>query len=388
MNTVPDYARMPLDRLERTPAYVINVGALEAQAAQLAAIGQRCGAQILLALKAFAAHATFPRLRPYLAGVTASGIHEAWLGREFELGGVHVYSPAFKPGEMAHLVRFAHTLVFNSPGQWQRFRPVVEGAGRQIERGLRVNPGHGEVAVALYNPCAPGSRLGTPVEDIRPKDLDGLDGLHFHTLCEQGADVLERTLAVFEAQAGHLLPSMSWVNLGGGHHITAPGYDVDKLVGLVRGLAERYGVRVYLEPGEAFSIQTGVLVAEVLDCFDSRGTRVAVLDVSATAHMPDVLEMPYRPAIVGGHMPGERAHTYRLGGPTCLAGDIIGDYSFDAPLEVGQRLTFLDMSHYTMVKTTTFNGVPHPDICTYDARTDRLELVRRFGYGDFRNRLS
>lgn len=389
MTDVPSYAAMPLERLEQTPAFVLNLDALERQARFLAEVGERAGVKILLALKAFAAHAAFDRLRPHLRGVTASGLHEALLGCEFQLGEVHVYAPAFKDAELRHLLRFAHTLVFNSPAQWRRFRPLVKKAGRVIDCGLRVNHGHGEVAVELYNPCAPGSRLGTPAETIRREDLDGLNGLHFHTLCEQGADVLERTLAVFEERCGHLLASMDWLNLGGGHHITAPGYELNRLVDLLMGLRRRHPhLTVYLEPGEAFAIQTGVLLASVLDTFDSRGTSVAILDVSATAHMPDVLEMPYRPEIVGAGAPGEHPHAYRLGGPTCLAGDVIGDYSFPQPLIAGQRLVFLDMSHYTMVKTTTFNGVPHPDIVTYTADTDAFALVRRFHYSDFRDRLS
>ncbi len=330
----------------------------------------------------------------YLRGTTASSVAEARLGRE-ELGGqVHAYAPAWTADDLREVCTLVDHVVFNSPGQWRRLRPVVEAAraaGHALSCGLRVNPEHREVEVALYDPAAPCSRLGTTRANVTADDLDGLDGLHFHTLCELGPDALERTLAALEARFGDLLPRLPagrrWVNFGGGHHITRPGYDTDHLVRLVRDFRARWDVEVFLEPGEAVALGTGVLVASVLDVIDN-GMPIAILDTSATAHMPDVLEMPYRPVIVGAGEPGERALTYRLGGLTCLAGDVIGDYSFDAPLTVGQKLVFLDMAHYTMVKTTTFNGVRLPSIATHDPATGEIRVSRRFGYRDYRDRLA
>lgn len=384
----PDYASFSLDMLGRTPAFVINREALRSNLMRLGEVQERSGASILFALKAFAQPQLLPLFAETLSGATASGLNEALLAFE-TFGGkpVHVYSPAFKEQELEQLVQFAHTIVFNTPAQHRRLRGIIDQSERHIDVGLRINPGHSETAVPLYDPCAKGSRLGYPVEALNESDLIGLDGLHFHTLCEQDFGALERTLAVFEQRLGRLLDRLSWLNFGGGHLITADGYDRDALCECLREWSGRRGLRIYLEPGETAVTRTGVLVGEVLDTFDSRGIRVAVLDVSATAHMPDTLEMPYRPEIVGAADPGILAHTYRLGGPTCLAGDVIGDYSFEHPLEVGQRLVFLDMSHYTMVKTTTFNGVQHPDIHVYDPDSGELECLKRFRYLDFKQRL-
>ena len=382
-------ARLPIAQLE-TPCFVTDLGALESNLQLLADVQARAGCTIILALKGFAQWSTFPLVRKYLRGTTASSVAEARLGRE-EMGGeVHAYAPAWTEDDLREVCQLVDHVVFNSPGQWKRLRHVVEAAragGREISCGLRVNPEHREVEVELYDPAAPCSRLGTVRRNIGAGDLDGLDGLHFHTLCELGPDALERTLAALEAGFGDLIPGMKWVNFGGGHHITRPGYDVDHLVGLIRSFRERWGVDVFLEPGEAVALGTGVLVASVLDVFDN-GMPIAVLDTSATAHMPDVLEMPYRPVIVGAGDPGAKAITYRLGGLSCLAGDVIGDYSFDAPLAIGQKLVFLDMAHYTMVKTTTFNGVRLPSIATHDPATGVVNVTRRFGYRDYRDRLS
>lgn len=376
-----DPARVP------SPCYVVDLRALEKNCQLLAEVEQRTGCRILLALKGYATFATFPVIKPYLSGVTASGLHEALLGQEFFGGEIHAYAPAFKEPEVAHLVRFCHALSFNSLAQWRRFRPLVENAERPPSCGLRINPEYAEVEVELYNPCAAGSRLGITADALTGEDLSGIEGLHFHTLCEQNADVLERTLAVFEEKFGPLIPQMKWVNFGGGHHITRADYDVDLLCRLVSDFHDKYGVQVYLEPGEAIALGTGVLVGTVLDIVENNGP-VAILDVSATAHMPDTLEMPYRAEIAGAGLPGEHSHTIKLGGPTCLAGDIIGDYSFPEPLQPGQRLVFLDMAHYTMVKNTTFNGVPLPAIATWDPQADKIDVVRSFGYRDYRNRLS
>jgi carboxynorspermidine decarboxylase len=291
---------------------------------------------------------------------------------------------------MRELVTLADHIVLNSPAQWRRHRQAIalaRSGGRAISCGLRVNHEHQEVDVALYDPAGPCSRLGTTRANLTAADLDGLDGLHFHTLCQVNSDALERAVAAFEARFGEFIPQMKWVNFGGGHHITRPDYDRERLVRVVREFRARWNVSVYLEPGEAIALGTGVLVARVEDVIHN-GMTIAILDTSATAHMPDVLEMPYRPVIIDAGEPGAKPYTYRLGGMTCLAGDVIGDYSFDRPLAVGDKLVFLDMAHYTMVKTTTFNGVRLPAIATHDPATRQITVHRRFGYRDYRDRLS
>jgi carboxynorspermidine decarboxylase len=377
---------LDLSRVD-SPAYVIDLAMLERNLELLAHAQAAAGATILLALKGFATWSTFPLVGKYLDGVAASGPDEARLGRE-ELGKqVHTYCPAFDETSLRETLRYSDHVVFNSPSQIDRFRPIIDEHLGQVSFGLRINPQHSEVQVPLYDPCAPGSRLGATKEQLVKANLRGIDGLHFHTLCELGADALERTLAVIEEEFSPWLDEAAWVNFGGGHHITKPSYDVGLLVDLVRSFRHEHGVDVYLEPGEAIGLNTGVLVASVLDIVENEGP-IAMLDTSATAHMPDVLEMPYRPEIRGGSKPGDRAHTYRLGGLSCLAGDMIGAYSFDEPLRVGDRLVFEDMAHYTMVKTTTFNGVRLPSIALYDPRDDSYRVQRVFGYEDYRNRLS
>ncbi len=376
-----DFDRIP------TPCYVVHQGLLEKNLRILAEVQRHSGATVILALKGFAMFSLFPLIRKYLHGTTASGLYEARLGSEEFGGEVHAYSPAFTDDEMAELIRYADHISFNSLAQWRQFRPVVENASRPISCGLRVNPEHSEVEVELYDPCAPGSRLGITAEALEGADLSGLEGLHFHTMCEQNSDTLERTVAAFEENFGHFLERMTWVNFGGGHHITRDDYDIDLLCELVTRFRERHGVRVYLEPGEAIALNTGFLVASVLDIVQNDGLN-AILDTSATAHMPDVLEMPYRPAILGAGKRGEHPHTYRLGGLTCLAGDVIGEYSFPEPLRPGDRIIFLDMAHYTMVKNTTFNGVRLPSIGIYRPDKNKTEIVREFGYDDYKTRLS
>ena len=343
-----------------SPCHVLHRGLLESNLRILRSVMDRSGAKVLLALKGFAQFSEAKLISKDLVGTTASGIHEALLGREEFGGEVHAYSPAFKDEEFAQLLRVADHMSFNSVSQWKRYRAAAQAAKRKISFGLRVNPEHAEVEVELYNPCASGSRLGTLRSEITDvSDLDGLEGLHFHTMCQQGADVLQRTVAAFESKFGEFIPHLKWVNFGGGHHITRPGYDLDLLVKVITDFRARWGqhIQVYLEPGEAIGIGTGVLVGTVLDLVHN-GVDIAIIDVSATCHMPDTLEMPYRADILDGDLPGKLAHTYRLGSVTCLAGDIIGDYSFAEPLKIGQRLVFMDMSHYTFVKNTTFNGVP------------------------------
>jgi carboxynorspermidine decarboxylase len=370
-----------------SPAYVIDLAMLEQNLKLLAHAQAAAGATILLALKGFAAWSTFPLVGQYLDGVSASGPDEARLGRE-ELGKqVHTYCPAFDETSLRETIRYSDHVIFNSPSQIDRFRSIIEEHANHISFGLRVNPQHSEVHVPLYDPCAPGSRLGATKTQLVRADLRGIDGLHFHTLCELGADALQRTLAVVEEELAPWLEKAKWVNFGGGHHITKPGYDVGLLVDLIRNFRHEYDVDVYLEPGEAIGLNTGVLVASVLDIVENEGP-IALLDISATAHMPDVLEMPYRPEVRGASEPGRRAHTYRLGGLSCLAGDMIGAYSFDEPLNVGDKLIFEDMAHYTMVKTTTFNGVRLPSIALFDPSDDSYRVQRTFGYEDYRNRLS
>ncbi len=372
-----------------TPCFVTDLGALEANLKILAEVQTRAGCTILLALKGFAQWSTFPLVRKYLAGATSSSVAEARLARE-ELGGeVHAYAPAYSEGEMAELLTLADHIVLNSPNQWRRHRAAIEHARKTkpVSAGLRVNHEHQEVEVALYDPAGPCSRLGTTRANVTKEDLDGIDGLHFHTLCQVNSDALERALAAFEDKFGDFIPQMKWVNFGGGHHITRPDYDRDRLVRVIQAFRTKWNKPVYLEPGEAIALGTGVLVAQVMDTFHN-GMNIAILDASATAHMPDVLEMPYRPVIIDAGEPNEKQHTYRLGGMTCLAGDVIGDYSFDRPLEVGDKLVFLDMAHYTMVKTSNFNGVRMPSIATHDPKTKQITVTRRFGYRDYRDRLS
>lgn len=375
-----------------TPCYLIDLGALRKNLEILASVQERAGCKILLALKGFAAWGTFPLAHRYLSGVAASSPHEARLGREEFCAGdpgkeVHAYAPAYSEADIAELVPHVDHVVFNSVAQYRRLGPLVRAAGRGIELGVRVNPQHSEVKVALYDPCSRFSRLGITASEFDAAALEGLDGIHFHTLCELGSDALERTMAAVEERFGEHLRRVKWINLGGGHHITRPDYDIDRLVRIVSGVKERYGVDVYLEPGEAVALNAGVLVSSVLDVTHNERD-IAILDTSATAHMPDVLEMPYRPRIIGSGEAGELAHTVRLGGLTCLAGDVIGDYSFERPLAVGDKLVFLDMAIYTMVKNTTFNGVRLPSIATYDPDTGRIEVLRRFGYEDYKSRLS
>ena len=373
--------------LAPSPAYVVDLGRLRHNLAILDDVQRRSGAKILMALKAFAMWSVFPLIRETLHGVCASSPWEARLGREEFGGEVHSFAAAFSEADIRELLPISNHLVFNSFAQLERFRPLWEKEHGRVSVGLRVNPEHSEGHIPIYDPCAPNSRLGIPLRHFEGKFLAGVEGLHFHTLCEQLFEPLERTAAVFEERFGTYLHGMKWLNLGGGHHITREGYDIDALVELVKYFHEKYNLTVYLEPGEAIAIGTGILVGEVLDIVEN-GMEIAILDVSATCHMPDVLEMPYRPGIKGGFDPGVKAHTYRLGGPSCLAGDIIGDWSFAQPLQPGARLAFLDMAHYTMVKTTTFNGIQLPHICTFEPETGELKVVRSFGYEDFKSRLS
>lgn len=369
----------------RTPCYVVEEELLLRNLEILKRVQEESGAKILLAQKAFSMFRVYPLIARYLCGTAASGLYEARLGREHFPGEVHVYSPAYREDEFEEILSVADHILFNSFEQCRRFGLRTLSAGKSC--GLRVNPecstqeGH-----EIYDPCAPHSRLGVTLENFEPDALIGLSGLHFHTLCEQDADALVKTVAAFEKKFGEYLKGMQWLNLGGGHHITRKDYNIPLLVNTILRLRETYGVAVYLEPGEAIALDAGFLVTTVLDTLHN-GMDIAILDTSAACHMPDVLEMPYRPSILGAGEPGEKAYTYKLGGPTCLAGDIIGDYSFDEPLKPGDQLVFCDMAIYSMVKNNTFNGMRLPDIAL-KKKDGSLELVRQFGYEDFKRRLS
>jgi len=376
-----DYATTP------SPCFVLEESRLRANLELLAHVQRESGAKIILALKGFAMYGTFPLVRQYLPGVTASSLSEARLGREEHGGEVHAYCTAYIDEDFDAIAAIASHVTFNSVGQFERYRGRLAGKSA----GLRINPEYAEVETDLYNPCVPGSRLGVTAAQLGGKLPEGIEGLHFHTLCEKGSDTLERTLEHVEARFGSLLDQVRWLNMGGGHAITRKGYDVDKLIALVRATRARHPnlEEIVLEPGSAVGWQTGELVSTVLDVVDNGGVRTAMLDASFSAHMPDCLEMPYRPTVLGAKndaAPDEPGHRYHLGGQTCLAGDFMADYVFEKPLAVGDRVVFWDMIHYTMVKTTTFNGVNLPAIAI--AREDgRLEVLKRFGYEEYKSRL-
>ena len=368
----------------KTPYFLVDEERLVKNLELLKEIQEETDCRILLAQKAFSGFFAYPLMRRYLAGTTASGLCEARLGKEEFGGETHVFSPAYREDEFEELLSYADHFVFNSPAQLRRYGEKAKQAGKSV--GLRVNPecstqeGH-----AIYDPCAPGSRLGTVKEQFDEALLPMLDGLHFHTLCEQNSDDLETTAQAFEEKFGRYLGQMKWVNFGGGHHITREDYDVERLKRIIRHFREQYGVEVYLEPGEAVVLNAGFLVSSVLETMKN-GMDIAILDTSAACHMPDVLEMPYRPPVLSSGMPGEKEYTYRLAGPTCLAGDVIGDYSFDHPLEEGEQVVFGDMALYTMVKTNTFNGMLLPSI-VWKNRDGEEILIKEFGYEDFKGRL-
>ena len=375
------FARFDLARVP-SPCFVVDEARIDANLQVLAEVGEQSGAHMLSALKAFSMFSLAPLVRSYLSGVCASGLYEARLGREEYGGEVTTFSTGYKDAEIDEIIGFSDHLIFNSPAQKDRFGPRAAAAGVSV--GLRLNPQHSEGEVAKYDPCQPGSRLGVPVSDLTPAAMEGVEGLHMHTLCEQGFAPLRRTWEAVAPVIAPYMPQLKWINLGGGHHITRGDYDRAALIDLIRDIRARYGVEVYLEPGEAVALDAGILVGEILDVFQN-GMPVAITDISATCHMPDVIEAPYRPALLGEAQEGT---TYRLGGPSCLAGDVIGDYTWRDPLHAGQRIAFLDQAHYSMVKTNTFNGVPLPAIALWNSRTDALRMVREFGYQDFKERLS
>jgi carboxynorspermidine decarboxylase len=379
---------IPWDELP-SPCFILDESRLRRNLELIKHVADESGANIIVAFKGFAMWHSFGLVRQYVNGATASSLNEALLAKEEMRGEVHVYAPAYSDEDFPRMLELADHLTFNSFSQWERFKPQVEAAragGKPLGIGMRINPEYSEVGTALYNPCMPYSRLGVTRKQFRPDLLEGIGGLHFHTLCENDSDILERVLEVFEKNFGEFLPQMKWVNFGGGHLMTREGYDIPRLIRLVKAFRDRWDVEVILEPGSAFGWQTGWLLSSVLDLVHNVKD-IAILDVSVSAHMPDVLEMPYRPKILGTGDPGEKAHTYLLGGTTCLSGDVVGEYSFDKPLELGDRVVFDDMIHYTMVKTTFFNGVKHPSIGVW-TEDGHFRLVREFGYDEFKGKLS
>ncbi len=369
----------------KTPCYVVEESELFHNLTILEWVEMKTGCKILLAQKAFSMYSTYPMISQHISGTTASGIFEARLGREEFGKEVHVFSPAFKEEELDDLIEIADHIIFNSFRQWKKYRDKVLNCEREISCGIRVNPEYSEIDTEIYDPCAAKSRLGVTKAYFDESLLEGLEGLHFHSLCEQNSDTLKRTLTHFEEKFGKYLYDMKWVNFGGGHHITREDYDLETLVECIEYISKKYDVQVYLEPGEAVALNAGYLAAEVLDVGEN-GINFAILDTSAACHMPDVLEMPYRPVIIGAGSDNEKAYKYRLGGPTCLAGDVIGDYSFDNPLKEGDRLVFCDMAIYSMVKNNTFNGMPLPNIYL-NTLEGELKLVKEFGYEDFKRRV-
>ena len=377
---------LPLSSIP-TPCYICDELQLIENLKILQNVQEGSQCKIILALKGFAMFSTFPLLKQYLQGTTASSVHEARLGFEEFGKEVHIYSPAYKEKEMTEIIDYADHIIFNSFAQWRRFRPLIaQKAKRPISCGLRVNPEHSEVEQTLYNPCSPCSRLGIVESEFQFDQLEGIEGIHFHTLCESNANSLVETWKVVEQKFGSIFPSLKWINLGGGHHITKEDYDLAQLIQLIDKIRKKYDVDVILEPGEAVALNAGYLVSTVVDIVKNQ-MNVAILDASATTHMPDVLEMPYRPQILGASEPDDFPYTYRLTGTTCLAGDIIGDYSFPQPLQIGDPLVFTDMLHYTMVKNHTFNGINLPSIAIWTG-DQQLKVIRSFGYTDYKTRLS
>jgi len=380
------FAHFDLSRVD-SPAFVVDAAKLRANLAILAEVRDRAGIKLLSALKAFSMWRVAPVVGRYLDGVCTSGLWEALLAAEHYRGEIATYCAAYKPEDLPEICRLSDHVIFNSPGQIERFLPqlaLARAGGSEFAVGLRINPLHAEGEVPRYDPCAPHSRLGLPVDQLTDEHMEGVEGLHFHTLCEQDFAPLRRTWEALRPRIERWLPQLKWLNFGGGHHITRADYQRDELVEFLQAVKADTGCELYLEPGEAVALDAGILVGTVLDSHWN-GMPLAITDVSATCHMPDVIEAPYRPAMLGERDTGQET---RLGGPSCLAGDVIGDYRLPFAAEPGERFAFLDQAHYSMVKTTTFNGVPLPSIWLWDSETDSLERVRKFGYEDFRDRLS
>ncbi|MGG7148170.1 carboxynorspermidine decarboxylase [Clostridium butyricum] len=370
-----------------SPCYIVDERLLKKNLEVLDYVQKESGANIILATKAFSMFSTFPLIGKYLKGVTSSSLFEARLGYE-EMGKqVHIFSPAYREDEFEDIMKYSDHIIFNSFNQWKLYRDRVKNyKDKKNQCGIRINPEYSEIETDIYNPCFENSRMGVTLKNFEENDLDGIDGLHFHTMCEQNSDTLARTIKVVDEKFGKYIKNMKWLNFGGGHHITKDDYDLKTLIESVLYMKNKYNVEIYLEPGEAVALNSGFLVSTVLD-ITNNGMDIAILDTSAACHMPDVLEMPYRPNIIGSGKPYEYEYTYRFGGPTCLAGDIIGDYSFKEPLKIGDKLIFCDMAIYSMVKNNTFNGINLPSIVKY-SEENGVEIIKEFGYEDFKGRLS
>lgn len=369
----------------KTPCYVLDENLLIKNLEILKEIEDKTGCHILLAQKAFSMYSEYPLISKYLSGVTSSSLFEARLGYEEMKKEVHIYAPAYREDEIDDILKYSDHIVFNSFNQYRKYKDKINNyKNKKIECGIRINPEYSEIETYIYNPCFKNSRLGVTLDNFDEKDLEGIDGLHFHCMCEENSDTLERIIKVVEEKFGKYFNKIKWINFGGGHHITRGDYDVNKLINSILYIKNKYNLEVYIEPGEAVALNAGYLVSEVLDIV-SNNMNIAIMDTSAACHMPDVLEMPYRPVIIGSGLRDEYKYTYRLGGPTCLAGDIIGDYSFKEPLKIGDKLIFCDMAIYSMVKNNTFNGINLPDIVVMNEKG--FKVVKKFGYLDFKSRI-
>lgn len=371
-----------------SPCYVMEEELLRRNLSLIKSVKERAGVNIILAFKAFAMWKAFPIVREYIPFSTASSKFEAQLAFE-EMGSrAHTYSPAYTEADFPEIMRYSSHVTFNSITQFERFYPMVQAGENRVSCGLRINPEYSDVETDLYNPCAPGSRMGVTSDLLGEKLPEGIEGLHFHTLCESDSYDLEKTLAEVEKRFGRFLPHIKWLNMGGGHLMTRKGYDTEHLIGLLRSFKAKYpNLEVIMEPGSAFAWQTGFLLTTVVDIVENHGVKTAIIDASFTCHMPDCLEMPYKPVIRGAMEPVEGKPTYRIGGNSCLSGDYMGDWSFDEPLKIGDKLIFEDMIHYTVVKTTMFNGIPHPSLALW-SKENELVMYRQFGYEDYKNRMS
>jgi carboxynorspermidine decarboxylase len=370
-----------------TPCYIVDETLLVKNLQILENVMQQTGCKILLAQKAFSMFSLYPLISSYLCGTAASSLFEAKLGREKFGKEVHIFSPAYVENEFNEILSVCDHIIFNSFSQWNKFKQKIKHHNcSNVQCGIRINPEYSEIKTDIYNPCYQYSRLGVTFENFKENELDGIDGIHFHTMCEQNSDVLHRTVQVIEKKFGKYIAKMKWINLGGGQHITSPSYDISTLIECILFFKNKYGVDVYLEPGEAVVLNTGFLVSSIIDIVYNK-MNICILDTSAACHMPDVLEMPYRPNIINAADPGSLLYTYRLGGPTCLAGDIIGDYSFNSLLKIGDKLVFRDMAHYSMVKNNTFNGINLPAIASYN-KISGIKIIKEFSYDDFKSRLS
>jgi carboxynorspermidine decarboxylase len=374
------FAHFNLNRVP-TPAFVVDEAAIRRNLAILADVRRRSGAKVLCAMKAFSMWSLAPVIGEYLDGVCSSGLWESRLARDYYKGEIATYCAGYKEADMAEIVAISDHVIFNSPNQHRRFASFLNGS---VDVGLRINPEHAEGEVAKYDPCSPGSRLGFPASQLLPEHLHGVSGIHFHSLCEQDFEPLKRTWESLKPKIAPYFGQLKWLNFGGGHHITRADYQRDELIAFIQSVRAETGLDVYLEPGEAIALDAGLLIGELLDVFDN-DIPVGITDISATCHMPDVIEAPYRPAMLGEREDGP---VVRLGGPSCLAGDIIGDYRLPVPAKPGARFAFLDQAHYSMVKTNTFNGVPLPSIWLWNSDTDELRCVREFDWTEFRDRLS